>query len=128
MGKYLTRKNIGYAFAIVICILMTMGAMAKMFGSEEGLQKEMQLGTLFSWIRIIGIGEIISIALFLIPRTMKLGTVLLSAYFGGAIMFHMLHPNPENTAFTGAAVYLILIWVISWIRGNELIDLKSNNA
>jgi len=128
MKKYLTRKNIGFAIAVVVCILLSMGAMAKLFGSEEGLQKEMQLGSLFSWIKIIGIGEIVSIVLFLIPRTMKLGTVLLSAYFGGAIMFHMVHPNPEHTAFTGAAVYLILIWIISWIRGNELIDFTSKKA
>ena len=128
MQKYLTRKNIGFAFAVVICILLTMGAMAKLFGSPENLEKEMQLGSLISWIKIIGVGELLSIALFLIPRTMKLGTVLLSAYFGGAIMFHMVHPNPENTAFTAAAVYLILVWIISWIRGNELIDIKPSKT
>lgn len=128
MKQYLNRKNIGFALAVIICILLTMGAMAKMFGSIENLEKELHISHIESWIRIIGIGEIISIILFLIPRTMRLGTLLLSAYFGGAIMFHMAHPDPEQAPFTGAAVYLILIWIISWIRGNEIIDLNKKSA
>ncbi len=118
MKEYLTRKNIGLALTILIAIPLVMSAGAKIFGTPES-----QMESIKDWMVIIGIGEITSLILFMIPKTMRLGTVLLSAYFGGAIMFHMSHPNPEHQAFFGAAAFLFMVWIISWIRGLELIDL-----
>jgi len=124
MGKFLTRKNIGWVLAIGMCAFLMLGFFGKMFGSEENIIKDMGASQIISWMRIIAAGELVCIILFLIPKTMKLGTILLSAYFGGAIMMHMANPDPAHQSFIGPSVFLILTWVISWIRGNELIDLK----
>jgi len=53
---------------------------------------------------------------------MRFGALMLSAYFGGAIMFHMTHPGPDVEAqqFGGAAAFLIFIWATAWVRGLSL--------
>ncbi|NBP28817.1 MAG: DoxX family protein, partial [Flavobacteriia bacterium] len=40
---------------------------------------------------LIGVVELICLILFIIPRTGVLGTLLLSAYMGGAIATHLEH-------------------------------------
>lgn len=64
----------------------------------------------------IGIIEIISLILFLIPRTAILGTLLLVAYMGGAIVTHLQHQQP----ITMAVAVQILIWITAFVRFPEL--------
>lgn len=125
MTKYFTRKNLGWLMVIGFGAFLSMSIFGKLFGGDAAIE-EMHIGHISGWLKIIGIGELLSLVLFIIPRTMKLGTVLLSAYFGGAIMFHMSHPDPAFTTFTGPSVFLIIVWITSWIRGNELIDFSSD--
>lgn len=122
--KYLTRVNIGWAATAVLAFFLLMSAGFKLFGNLENLDTEMGIGHISDWVRIIGVGELLSVLLFIIPKTHRLGTVLLSAYFGGAILFHMAHPDPIRASFMSPTIFLIAIWITSWIRGNELIDLK----
>lgn len=121
MKKYLTRKNLGWALTAGLSVILTMSAMSKLFGSDEGLIREMGVAHIIGWMKIIGAGELISLILFIIPKTMRLGALLLSAYFGGAIMFHMAHPDVARQAFMAPAGFLLFIWAITWIRGTELI-------
>ena len=53
--------------------------------SEEGAKMAATFGLNASTMQMIGIVELISIILFLIPRTGILGTLLLAAYMGGAV-------------------------------------------
>ncbi len=116
MKKYLTKKYIGMALSILIALPILMSSFGKLSGNEDTIQM-LSSHNLKDWIIIIGIGELISIALFLIPKIFPLGSLLLSAYFGGAIMFHMSHPNPEMNDFMTPSIFLIMIWVASWARG-----------
>jgi hypothetical protein len=121
--KYLTRKNIGWAATAVLAFFLLMSSGVKLFGGIENINKEMGTAHIQDWIRIIGVGELLSVIIFIIPKTMRLGTVLLSTYFGGAILFHMAHPDPVRASFLSPALFLVAIWITSWIRGNELIKL-----
>lgn len=123
MKKYLTQRNLGWALTVPLAGLLIMSAVGKLMGSQEVLD---MLGSnnLQEWTTIIGVGELASVILFLIPKTMRLGTLLLSAYFGGAIVFHMANPDPAHQSFVGPSVFLVGIWVISWIRGLDLFDMK----
>lgn len=120
--KYFTRTNIGWVLTAGLSVILIMSGVSKIFGSPEAIAADLGAGHIMDWIKIIGIGELVSLVLFIIPRTMKLGTVLLSAYFGGAILYHMAHPDPVHAPFIAPAGFLIAIWAISWVRGNALID------
>jgi len=121
MKKYLTRQNLGWVMSIAICGWLLLSVFGK-FSKHHEVVDSFTANNIGEWITIIGIGELVCLILFLIPRTMKLGLVLLAAYFGGAIMFHMSHPLAEQQGFTGAVVFLVLFVVTAWVRGNELVD------
>ncbi len=127
MKKYITRSNVGWLGTIIMSILMVQSIYGKLINHPE-VVANFTAGNIEEWITIIGIGELVCLILFIIPRTMKLGTVLLAAYFGGAIMFHMSHPLAEHQGFTGATVFMLLFLAIAWIRGLELIDLNPKNV
>jgi hypothetical protein len=62
--------------------------------------------------RLIGAGAILTALLLLIPRTVSLGVLLASAFWGGAICIHMAHDEPY--VFQG--VMLILTWAGLYLR------------
>src|SRR5436853_138457 len=47
-----------------------------------------QMG-LTDWIGVIGVGELATAVLLLLPRTASLGVLLASSFWGGAICLHM---------------------------------------
>lgn len=64
------------------------------------------------WQVVIGLGELASAALFVAPRTVEAGTLLLSAYLGGAIVTHMQHGEP----FVIPTVFLVAVWAAAALR------------
>ena len=69
------------------------------------------------WIIVVAIGEIVSVLLFLFPKTSIFGMLLLSAHMGGAIVTHM----GQGESFIIQSIILILIWVTGFIRNPELL-------
>jgi hypothetical protein len=67
---------------------------------------------------LIGIGELVSALLFLIPQTNSLGLLLLSSYLGGAIVTHMQHGQP----FFAPAILLLLVWIAGYLRHPEVLQ------
>jgi len=105
----------------LLALALIFSAGAKLMGSQEVVDL-LSSNNLSEWVTIIGIGELASIILFIIPKTMRFGALMLSAYFGGAIMFHMAHPGPDLEAqqFGGPAAFLIFVWATAWVRGLNL--------
>lgn len=65
---------------------------------------------------LIAAGEILAALLFVIPRTSSLGTLLLTAHFGGAIATHMEHG--ESYGFV--VILLLLVWIATFLRNPEM--------
>jgi len=80
-----TSKIIAWVISGLLTALYLFSASGKLFLHPEQMV-QMHLG---DWRIIIAIGEITSALLFLFPKTNKIGTLLLSAYMGGAIIIHM---------------------------------------
>jgi hypothetical protein len=99
----------------LLTALFLFSATGKLTNPE--MMEKLKLG---DWSTIIAIGEIISALLFLFPKTNKWGTLLLSAYLGGAIVAHMI--TVQSIIFP--SVVLIVVWITSLIRNSELLELK----
>ena len=111
-----TKKIIGWVLAGGLTVFLGMSAFMKISGAEEAAGMLMTMGFTESEVTLIGIGELVSVLLFLIPKTSSAGLLLLSAYFGGAIATHMQQPAGEGDNYMGAAIFLIVVWVIAIIR------------
>jgi sorbitol-specific phosphotransferase system component IIC len=112
-------KNIASTVLMAIPALMVaMSAIMKLTGSQkivDGLTK----GGLGNYISLLGILELISVALFVIPKTYKLGFLLLCCYLGGAMSVELASGQPPM-----AAIFLALIWISVFLR-NRLMFLNT---
>ncbi|NOY95319.1 MAG: DoxX family protein [Chlorobi bacterium] len=111
-GLSKTRKITGWVIASLLLALYLFSASGKFMKPEElsGIG-------LADWRVIIAVGEIVSAFLFFFPKTNIFGTLLLSAYMGGAIIIHMTH----GISIMMPAIVLILVWANGFIRNPELL-------
>ncbi|GAB4017214.1 DoxX family protein [Spirosoma koreense] len=63
----------------------------------------------------LGLMEIGFAALFLYPKTMKLGFILLSCYFAGALATELSHGTPFN-----ALMPMALVWIAAFLRDRTI--------
>jgi len=108
-----TSKIIAWVIAGLLTALFLFSATGKLFLHPE----QMEQMKLRDWRIIIAVGEIVSALLFLIPRTNKIGVLLLSAYMGGAIIIHMT----GAMSIVMPSVVLVLIWITAYLRNPELL-------
>ena len=121
-----TKNGISWVLSGLIGLMLSASAVDKIRGSGHALQMAASFGLSAETYSLLGIIEILSVVLFLYPRTGILGTLLLSSYLGGAIATHLQHQ--QDVAFPlGIEVF---IWITAIIRFPELtpriLD-KSNN-
>lgn len=112
---------------LVVLFLLVDGVM-KLFKPPIVITTTAQLGVPESVITLLGALLVGSTILYLIPRTSVLGAILLTGYFGGAIMTQLRVGNPlfSHVLFP---VYLgIMVWGGLYARDlgvRALIPLKS---
>lgn len=111
-----TIKVIGWTLTAVIGFLFAMSAFLKLTLNEAAVTQAATFGIDSSTYLILGVIEIISLILFIYPRTGILGTLLLASYLGGAIATHLQHQQP----IIMAVIIQIMLWTIAVIRFPEL--------
>ena len=68
----------------------------------------------------IGVVEIVSLVLYVIPRTEVLGAVLLTGILGGAIATHVRVGSPMFEAYIFPGLVGLFIWASIWLRDVRL--------
>jgi hypothetical protein len=119
MGKPQSRVRslVAWILTGLLSLLFIASAAAKLLGAEQAVEGFTKFG-LGDYIVLIGVGELVSAILFLIPRTNSLGLLLLSAYMGGAIVTHMQH----GESFVAQSVILLLVWLAGYLRHPEVLQ------
>lgn len=102
---------VAWTLTIALAALFLLTAATKIMAVQE-VTEQFRKFNLLGYLKIIGVLEAICAVLFLIPRTTLVGTLLLSAYFGGAIVAHMA----SGESFIFPAFVLIIIWVTAFLR------------
>lgn len=103
------KRIAGWVLHGLIGLLMIVSGVMKLVMK---MPPEMEQSPLNNSIALIGVGEVASALLLLIPRTMSLGTWLTSAFWGGAICLHMSKGEP----YVAQSVLLLLTWAGAWLR------------
>lgn len=104
-----------WSIAGLLTAMFLFSATGKLFLNPD----QMDQMKLADWRYIIAFGEIASALLFLLPKTNKLGTLLLSSYMGGAIIIHMT----GGMSIFMPSLVLILVWSVAWLRNPELLKI-----
>ena len=111
-----TKQIISWVLAGLVGALFLFSASGKLMGSEEGAKMAATFGLDVSTLQMIGVVELISITLFIIPRTGVLGTLLLAAYMGGAIATHLEH----GQSIVAPCIIQAFVWIVAVFRFPEL--------
>jgi DoxX-like family len=112
-----TKNIIAWSLTILISAFMLFGSASGKFLGGEALQPMFDKYGLGGNMRYnIGALEVFCTIIFLIPRTGVIGTLLLAAYMGGAIVTHLEH----DESYIFQIVISALIWICAFIRFPEL--------
>ena len=96
-------------------LLIALSGVLKLSGNPAIVETMTQLGV-GRYLRLLGVMEVTFAVLFVIPATMKLGFILASCYFGGAIATELSHDALKVNPF----VPIVLLWMGAFIRDRSI--------
>ncbi|MBN9658242.1 MAG: DoxX family protein [Acidobacteria bacterium] len=112
-------KWVTYSLTVLLALTFLPGAFMKITQHPMVVQGIAHIGIPQAAIVPIGLLEMACLVLFLIPRTVVLGTFLLTGYLGGAVMANIIN----HSDFIHALVIGLLVWAAALLRVAELRNL-----
>ena len=105
------RSTIKKIPTLFIAAILTVSGILKIAGIHPMFDHFMTMGLSITLVKIFGAAEVIFSLLFAYPRTSKIGLLLLTGYFGGAIAaeipFHQVMAPLMPLAF---------VWIAAFVR------------
>lgn len=109
----------GRVLAILPALLLLFSGVMKLVGPPSLKEGFDHLGWPLGAAIPLGVAEVLSTILFLIPRTSVLGAVLLTGYMGGAMATHVRIGEP----FIAQAALGVALWLSIYLRDPRLREL-----
>jgi hypothetical protein len=106
----------GWVLSVLPCLMLTMSALSKFTQPKEAVEGFEHLGWPLSVAIALGVVELGSTIIYLIPATSILGAILLTGYLGGAISAHVR----LEEAFWIPLVLGVVIWLGIYLREARL--------
>jgi hypothetical protein len=103
----------GIVLHVLLGALMIFAASGKLSGNAPPeVMENLRKHGLADVIQLIGIGELLTAILLILPWTSSLGVLLACAFWGGAICIHMAH----NESYVFQSVLLVLTCISGGLR------------
>ena len=109
----------GRFFTALVALMTAGSAVAKLAGAQTVVEGLVHAGFPRAAVIPIAILELTCTVLFLIPRTAGLGALLLTGFFGGAIVTHIV--GHEN--FAAPVIAGLIVWAAACLRVPEFLRL-----
>jgi len=105
-----TTRIISIALMALPSLMLIMSGVMKLAGAEQIVTGLTKAG-LGSYITLFGIIELLSVALFIYPKTYKIGFLLICCYLGGALSIELASAQPPS-----AAIFLVIVWISVFLK------------
>ena len=99
-----------------IALFLAWDAAIKLAGVRQAVEGTVQLGWPAHLVPVIGMIEVVLLALYLLPRTAPLGAVLWTGYLGGAIATQLRLENPLFSHVLFPIYVAAFVWGGLWLR------------
>jgi hypothetical protein len=119
-----TKKIIHWMLTGLVAFVFLGSATGKFTADAKALEMAASFGLDPSTHKFLGVIELISVVLFVIPRTGLIGTLLLVAYMGGAIATHLEH----DQSIVAPCIIQSFLWIVAFVRFPELTDRLRNKV
>lgn len=108
------KKIITIVVTVLAAGLVVMSGVMKLAHAKAVTDTLSKMGVL-QFTTALGLMEIGFTILFLFPKTMKLGFILLSCYFAGALATELSHGSSMN-----ALMPITLVWIAAFLRDDSI--------
>ena len=108
------KKIITIVVTALASLLVVLSGIMKLAGGADISASLTKVGVLDYQIPL-GLMEIGFTALYIYPKTMKIGFILLSCYFAGALATELSHGIPFN-----ALLPIVLVWISAFLRDKSI--------
>ena len=119
--KSKTKMTFTRTLLVLVALIISAGAILKLANLPQLVEIYSKIGML-QYLKILGIAELLFVSLFLWPKSMKLGFLLLTAYFGGAMAVELSH----GTIFIAPGCILAFVWVAAYLRDASIFRSVNN--
>ena len=109
----------GRALSALASVPFLMGIATMLRGSPQAAEGMAKYGWSAGSLKTILVLQIVSLALYLTPRTAVFGAIVLTGYLGGAVATHLR----IGEAPTAPIVVAVLAWLGLWLREPRLREL-----
>ncbi len=89
-----TRKIAGYTLTIIPSLMLLMAGITKVMNSPEMVKNFSVIPNFEDKVQLVGCIILVSLTLYWIPKTSKLGFLLLCSYGGGIIVAEIVAGHP----------------------------------
>ncbi len=117
-----TKKIIYWILTGLIAFVFVGSAMGKFTADANTLKMVESIGLNANTYKLLGVIELVSVLLFIFPRTGILGVILLVSYMGGAIATHL----ESGQSVVAPCIIQTALVLISFYRFPELVKRISN--
>jgi hypothetical protein len=118
--RFVSAATIGRIVTALPVLFLAFDCAIKFTHVEAVAQSMNQLGYAASSAPVIGILELVCLAVYLVPGTALLGAVLLTGYLGGAIASHVRVGNPLLSHELFPTYIAGLLWLGLYLREPRL--------
>ena len=109
----------GRILSALVAAFLLFDAVAKVIKLAAVVKASAQFGFDEQAVQFIGVVLLVSTLLYIIPVTSVLGAILLTGYFGGAVVTHLRNPAPAFPMFF-AFMFGVLAWLGLFLREGRL--------
>lgn len=109
------KKVIDIIVTIIPVLLILMSGFMKLTGAPQVVTKLTEIGV-GPYVKMFGIMELVFAVLFIFPQTMRMGFILLSCYFAGAMATDLSH----GITVANSMMVLVFVCVSALIRDRSV--------
>lgn len=109
-------RLVGRILTGIVMAFMIFDTGFKFTGAKEAIDSTVQLGFQSHHLTTIALVEVVCVLLYLVPRTAPIGAVLLTGYFGGAILTHIRVDNPLFSHILFPTYLGAMMWLGLYLR------------
>ncbi len=110
----------GRVLSALATLFLLFDGIVKAVKASVAVDATVQLGYPESAVVVIGIIELVCLALYVMPRTSVLGAILLTGYLGGAVATHVRVGSPLLSHTLFPLYVAALIWGGLFVREQRL--------
>ena len=110
-------RVVGVILHCLIALAMILSSIAKLLGK---IQPPGEFDHFSKYLTAIAIGEMVTAFAIVIPRTMSVGLLLASSFWGGAICVHLMAPQGQLDVLVPAG-FLAGTWIGGYLRDTRML-------